>query len=260
VSARSGAARLRAALHAGLALVAGCAPVRFVAVARDPAATLFRVESHLAWPHRLRRVIVVVDGALVLDATEPRPDAGLSEVHAQHRLAAGAHVVHILAETPFRGAVGGPDCPLELRPSRSFAIRGGASAVTLDLFTRERTTPFDERLGGAWREEGTYEMAAREVVWRREPSCDALAAVPALVCEAEAALGHAQALDDVAWMLCIRAGLAELRSIDPRAADVTAARRAVGRAKQCGEEGRFLASGRPSTNPCAPARGDADGR
>lgn len=193
---------------------AGCMPARSVEP-RPPSragTTAFRLDDHLAWPYSLREASLFVDGRPVASRTAPVPTTAWL---GQLSLGAGRHVVVLTAVVGFASDLFGGRCTIRLRALRVFDVAERPATVELDLYQRDVTHPFTERvfvdvdLRGA--EPVSLEVLRRER--RAEQPCRRRERAAELLCRAELRAEQAERADDRASVACLAPKLATLRSL-----------------------------------------------
>ena len=148
------------------ALLAGCAgpaherlrdfspaPELLARSDRGEPLTTIALSDGWTWPHRLLRIVVVLDGAVLHEekvstaALDARPDRS-SRVLEQLALPRGWHTLQVLAVANYASTrIDGRDgCHVDVRAHKSFDVGGEPVAVQIELATGGLIERFDERV------------------------------------------------------------------------------------------------------------------
>lgn len=191
--------RVRWLALAGLAL--GCHATPAEAPPRGgPGDLEVVVENHLGWPYRVESLAVALDGQLVHRSRGESPER--LRVAVLRALPRGEHTLQFRAEVAYASGAVTDTCLATVRASDTFVVTERAGRVTLDVYARGPSAPFDERLRVNVRRLGvasTGEIHAAEPASACAGTADELQRV---ACRARERVAEARQQKDVVALSC----------------------------------------------------------
>jgi len=165
-------------------------------------------------PHRLDRIAIALDGALLTDDRRASPPRVLARYPSLPR---GEHTlsVRVVVSRPC-ALLGAARETVELRASRTFVLDGRAAAIEVRVLEDPTLAPEEGNLRVLFRQHGT--VADPLPVESRPPpiedfACCPLAEPARSLCRVHARMAEARRLRDIVWLVCLgekRQALAEI--------------------------------------------------
>lgn len=112
----------------------------------SPAPTLdVRFLDNIAWPYRVERLVVVLDGAVLYHRSFSSFPGALSIAHLAE-LPAGDHTLDVLVLLRYPSGTLGTSCLLEAVRTKNFSANGYPIDVVLDVYASGVTESLSERV------------------------------------------------------------------------------------------------------------------
>jgi hypothetical protein len=197
-------------------LFSGCGPAnssrpRLATADVRPGHLRIGIADRLSWPYRLERVLVVLDGELVLELEDGiEPDRAAVELP----IVAGVHTIGVQVVAALPSGSRDQECLVRLRTTHSFGAGYEPMSILLVPFLGDQTAGFAERLELEIRFAGTRPIAEVEQIQSpADAACDELAPIERRLCLAEARAAEARRQRDVIALACLQEKLEQMREL-----------------------------------------------
>ena len=181
----------------------------------DTARTQLVLENHVAWPYRVERAAIVIDGRLV-STTREAPDLGAQSI-GEIALTRGRHTLTLIVDAQYPDAIVGGECAMRARKVLPLELDAAPAKLVVDLYSRDRTAPFHDGLGVAVAAHGTVRPPPPPTQLAPpppSPECERADGVAeGALCKIEARMASAVDAGDPAWTSCLADKRAQLRAL-----------------------------------------------